>query len=129
MTRVLVEPMTLHTDARGCVYEPLDPDGLLAQRNVHVVLTEPGHIRGNHYHPRGTEVLAVHGPALVRIRQDGRDADTRVPDGAVYRFTIPPGIPHAVLNTGDAPALVVSFNTVAHDPAVPDVVRETILEP
>lgn len=129
MTDVLVEPMTLHTDARGCVYEPLAPDGLVAQRNVHVVLTEPGHVRGNHYHPHGTEVLAVHGPALVRIREDGRDADTQVPDGAVYRFTIPPGIPHAVLNTGDAPALIVSFNTVAHHPADPDVVREMILEP
>lgn len=129
MTSVLVEPVTLHSDARGSVYEPLGPDGLPAQRNVHVVLTEPGHVRANHRHPRGTEVMTVHGPALVRMREDGRDTDTEVPAGAVYRFTIPPGVAHAVRNTGDAPALIVSFNTVAHDPADPDVVRETILEP
>lgn len=51
-----------------------------------------------------------------------------VADGAAVRFTIPPGVPHAVLNTGSAPGLVVSFDSEAHDPAAPDVVREPLIE-
>ncbi len=129
MSRVRIEPITLHSDARGSVHEPLAPDEFASQRNCHVVLTEPGHVRGNHHHLRGTEILTVTGPALVRTREDGHDTDTEIPPGAIYRFTIPPGIAHALRNTGSAPSLAVSFNTVAHDPAAPDVVRDVVLEP
>ena len=55
----------------GSVFEPLEPECLPSQRNIHVVVTEPGCVRGNHYHTRGTEVITVQGPALVRIR-DGQ---------------------------------------------------------
>ncbi len=129
MTRpVLVERLANHRDPRGSVTEPLRPEEFSAQRNAHVVLTEPGCIRGNHYHVRGTEILTVYGPALVRIREAGEDRDTTVPEGEAYRFTLPPGVPHAILNTGRAPILMVAFNTEPHDPAAPDVVREVLIE-
>jgi UDP-2-acetamido-2,6-beta-L-arabino-hexul-4-ose reductase len=129
MSRVRIEPVTLHSDARGSVYEPLASDEIAGQHNCHVVLTEPGHVRGNHHHPHGTEILTIAGPALVRTREDGRDTDTEVPAGAVLRFTIPPGIAHAILNTGAAPNLIVAFKTTPHDPSDPDLVRDVILEP
>lgn len=71
---IMIEDLELVRDERGSVFEPLGPKRISAQRNVHVVLTEPGAIRGNHYHREVTEVLAVVGPALVRVR-DGPDAD------------------------------------------------------
>jgi UDP-2-acetamido-2,6-beta-L-arabino-hexul-4-ose reductase len=125
---VIVEVVTVNRDVRGCVFEPLMPEALAAQRNVHVVVTEPGGIRGNHYHRRGTEVLTVLGPALVRTKRDFAITDTRVPEGAVYRFTIPRGTSHAIQNTGTASAILVSFNSETHDPECPDVVRDIILE-
>jgi dTDP-4-dehydrorhamnose 3,5-epimerase-like enzyme len=128
-SRVLVETLRTHADARGSVFEPLEPDGFAAQRNCHVVLTAPGEIRGNHYHPRGTEVLTVVGPARVRAKEGGEVTDTDVPAGQVMRFTFPPGVAHAIRNTGGAPMLIVAFNTVEHDAANPDVVRDVILEP
>ena len=70
---VRVEPVVLHQDSRS-VFEPLEPECLPSQRNIHVVVTEPGCVRGNHYHTRGTEVITVQGPALVRIR-DGQDSE------------------------------------------------------
>jgi dTDP-4-dehydrorhamnose 3,5-epimerase-like enzyme len=70
--RVRIEPVIVHQDSRGSVFEPLDPERLPSQRNVHVVVTEPGRVRGNHYHIRGTEALTVQGPALVRIRDEQR---------------------------------------------------------
>jgi dTDP-4-dehydrorhamnose 3,5-epimerase-like enzyme len=119
---VTVERLVVRRDPRGCVIEPLDPDRLPAQRNVHVVVSEPGAIRGNHYHQRGTEVLAVYGPALVRTRVGAEVTDAHVPDGEVWRFQIQPGVSHAVRNTGTAPALLVAFNTEEHD-----VVADAIL--
>ena len=123
-----VEILPVHADARGGVFEPLAPGELAAQRNVHVVLSEPGAVRGNHYHPRGTEVLSVMGPALVRTREGDRVADTEVPAGQVFRFTFPPGVAHAIRNTGTTTQVLASFNTEPHDPENPDVVREVLLE-
>lgn len=125
MNRVTVEHLAVHGDARGSVFEPLGPDALPGQRNVHVVVTEPGAVRGNHLHPRGTETMVLQGPALFRCREDGRTVDTEIPPGAVYRFTIPPGVAHALKNTGDAASVAVSFVTVAHDPA--NVARDVLL--
>ncbi len=121
------EPVQLHRDARGWVLEPVDLETLRAQANAHLVLTEPGAVRGNHYHERGTEVTVLMGPALVRVRLDGEVKDIPVPGGQAYRFLFPPGVPHAMQNTGDLPMIVIAFNTVAHDPARPDVVREVLI--
>ena len=122
-----VEPLTVHGDARGSVFEPLGADALRGQRNVHVVVTEPGAVRGNHLHRRGTETLVIQGPALFRCREEGEVVDTEVPAGAVFRFTIPPGVAHALKNTGTAPNVAVSFVTEPHDPAAPDVVPVVLL--
>ena len=125
---VTIEPLVCHRDNRGSVFEPLDPERLPSQRNVHVVVTEPGCVRGNHYHTRATEVLTVQGPALVRVRDEQGVQDTLIPEGAVTRFTIPPGMAHAIQNLGTRPTLLVAFRDRADDPADPDVVREVLLE-
>lgn len=126
-SQVVIQPVSLHTDPRGAVFEPLGPEGLAAQRNVHVALTEPGCVRGNHYHERGTEVAVVMGPALVRLRENGALRDVLVPAGTAFRFSIPPGVSHAFQNTGPGIQFLVGFNTVAHDPAHPDVVRDVLI--
>jgi dTDP-4-dehydrorhamnose 3,5-epimerase-like enzyme len=127
-TRVRIEPVVLHQNSRGSVFEPLDPEHLSGQRNVHVVVTEPGCVRGNHYHTRGTEVVTAQGPALVRLRDGQGMQDTLIPEGAVTRFIIPPGVAHAIQNLGTRPTLLVAFRDCAHDPANPDVVPEILIE-
>ncbi|MFL6549763.1 MAG: hypothetical protein ACJ8OJ_13785 [Povalibacter sp.] len=125
--KVQVEKLRTAVDQRGDVFEPLDAAGLSAQRNVHVVWTEPGHVRGNHFHTVGSEVSAVRGPARVRYRESGEMIELEVPSGEVWRFTFPPAVPHAFQNIGSAPMIIVSFNTVPHDPTMPDTTREVIL--
>jgi len=125
---VRVEALRVVRDARGWVAEPLDDGSFAAQHNVHMVVSEPGVVRGNHWHRHGTEVLTVAGPALVRTRHGNEVSDTEVPPGAVFRFTFPPGVSHAIQNTGTAPLVMVAFNTCPHDPADPDVVPDRILE-
>jgi dTDP-4-dehydrorhamnose 3,5-epimerase-like enzyme len=124
---VEIRPLKVHADARGAVFEPLEPSLLTGWRNVHTVVSEPGAIRGNHRHLRGTEVTTVLGPALVRYRSDGRIEDVEVPSGQAWRFVFPPGVAHAFKNTGSRPFVLVSFNTEEHDPARPDVERDELI--
>jgi UDP-2-acetamido-2,6-beta-L-arabino-hexul-4-ose reductase len=125
--KVVVEELTVHHDARGAVFEPLTSMALAAQRNVHVVVTEPGHIRGNHYHTRSTEVVTLYGPALVRLKECGRLRDLQVPEGRALRLVIPPGVAHAFQNTGNFANVLIGFSTQEYDRENPDVVSELLI--
>lgn len=122
-----VEPVRVHRDPRGVVFEPLNLEQLAGQQNVHVVVSAPGCVRGNHLHQRAREILTAMGPALVRLREDGKTRDVLVPEGEAYRFIIPPGVAHAVQNTGQESNVLVSFSTIVHDPANPDVVADKLI--
>ena len=122
-----IENLSSHRDARGSLFEPLNAAELSRQRNVHVVLTEPGEVRGNHFHRSATEMTTVVGPCLVRLKEAGALRDVAVPAGEAWRFTLPPGVVHAYRNTGTSTMVLVSFASALHDPANPDTVRDVIL--
>jgi dTDP-4-dehydrorhamnose 3,5-epimerase-like enzyme len=126
--RVEIDTLRCHRDQRGLVFEPLGPDALIHQGNCHVTLTEPGCVRGNHYHERGHEVTVVLGPGFARYRDGTQIIDRHIQPGELLRFRIPPGIGHAFQNTGDLPMLLLGFNSVPHDPAAPDVVADRLIE-
>ena len=127
-SQVVIEQVQFFSDPRGWVLEPI-PEGILGvQRNAHVAFTEPGCVRGNHYHERSTEIFVVTGPSLVRIREGGALRDVCVPKGQAFRFTIPKGISHAVQNQGTTPMLLMAFNTLPHDRDHPDAVRDMLIE-
>ena len=125
---VEMDCLTVHADDRGVVFEPLEADRVPLQRNAHVVVSNPGVVRGNHYHRQGTEIIAVMGPALVRIRENGKLRNIEVPAEKVYRFTFPPQVPHAIRNTGNRANILVAFNSCEHDRKNPDTVPEILIE-
>lgn len=127
-TAVVVEPVRCVIDQRGLLFEPIGGDLIQQQRNVHIVLTEPGCIRGNHTHKIGTETVVVTGEALVRLKEHDVVKDYLVHEGEARRFIIPPGVPHAFKSIGTRPMLLVTFNSVPHDPAMPDTVKETLIK-
>lgn len=122
-----IDHLRVLSDERGVVFEPLDMDSFPYQRNAHVVISEPGVIRGNHFHREGNEIVAVMGSALVRYQEDGKIRDVTIPEGLVYRFTFPPEIPHAIKNTSSSPNILVAFNTMAHDLDNPDTVKHVLI--
>src|ERR1700693_6427374 len=93
MTRagVAIRKLQVHTDARGTVFEPLESQGLAGWRNVHTFVSEPGAVRGNHRHVRGTEVTAVLGPALVRYRVGDSIEERQGPAGGSPPLLVSPG--------------------------------------
>ncbi len=126
--KVIWESISVRSDERGLVFEPIGAEALSRQQNVHVVTTLPGFVRGNHAHRRSTEIVVVLGPAHVRYREMGVIEDVRVRDGEAVRFVFPPGVPHAIQNTGDRPNLLVAFVDAPHDAQHPDAVREVLIE-
>jgi dTDP-4-dehydrorhamnose 3,5-epimerase-like enzyme len=124
----LIESVKTHRDPRGAVFEPLSDVELAGQKNVHVVLTQPNEVRGNHVHLTAVETTSVVGPCLVRLKETEVIRDVEVPAGEIWRFTIPAGVVHAYRNTGDTVMILVSFSTKLHDPTGADTHREIILK-
>ncbi len=124
---VQIESVRVYSDERGIVFEPLEGEKLGGQGNVHVVVSRPGAVRGNHVHARGTETVVVVGPALVRYREEGAVRDVRIPPDEALRFVFPPGVAHAICGTGEGPALLVAFNSLAHDPQRPDTRADILI--
>jgi len=126
-SQVIIENLSFFSDARGWVIEPIGEQQIPVQRNVHVALTAPGAIRGNHFHRHSTEVFVLMGPGLVRLRENGVLREVNVPEAQALRFTVPPGISHAIKNTGDRPMFLMAFSTLPHDPANPDTHRDELI--
>lgn len=126
---VTIEPIHLHSDQRGFVFEPLWPGQLAAQKNTHVVLTEPGCVRGNHYHARGTEVLAVVGAWLIRYRDHETTQDLVLGEKDIVRLTIPPGVAHAFKYIANGSGLLVAFTDLDRDDALADITPALLIEP
>ena len=124
--KVQVERVVQKEDQRGSVWEPITDSELQAQGNCHVVVTQPGGIRGNHYHKVGTEIATQCGPALVIYKDETGLQKIEVKTGETVRFVFPPGVPHAFQNNGEEPNLLVAFNTEVFNPDKPDVVREDV---
>jgi dTDP-4-dehydrorhamnose 3,5-epimerase-like enzyme len=122
-----IQSVKTHRDARGALFEPLSDAELQNQKNVHVVLTQPNEVRGNHVHRTAVETTSVVGPCRVRLKEQGATRDIDVPAGEILRLTIPPGVVHAFRNTGDSTMVLVSFSTNVHDPSGTDTEREQIL--
>jgi UDP-2-acetamido-2,6-beta-L-arabino-hexul-4-ose reductase len=91
------------------------------------VITEPGGIRGNHFHKRGVEIATQRGPALVRFSDSRGVRDVSIAEGEVFRFVFPPNCAHAFRNSGTTPNVLVAFNTAPFDPAAPDVFRQELI--
>jgi hypothetical protein len=65
--------------------------------------------------------------SIPGIREDSLIRDVTVPAEEVLRFVFPPGVSHAVQNTGGQPPARAAFNTGAHKPAKTDLVMDELI--
>ena len=121
------EKLNVIRDSRGIVFEPLEGDKIFDKKNAHVVMSGPGVVRGNHFHKKGRESIAVMGPALVSVRDDAEIREIEIPQGEVYNFIFPPGQSHAIKNLSKKMNILMAFNTIGHDPQNPDTEEDLLL--
>ena len=102
------------SDERGWAFFPFQGDLASIPAGIdltsfHVVKTEPGHVRGNHFHPETAEWLHVFGQAFELFwQEDGENKSETFYEENLIIF-IPPNIPHAVKNIGSGPMYVAAF--------------------
>jgi dTDP-4-dehydrorhamnose 3,5-epimerase-like enzyme len=110
-------------DARGFSFalpsEALDFLGRVC--DLHLASTDPGAVRGNHYHVRKREAIVFLPGAAWSLHWDeglGTAVQRRSFDGScVVLVLISPGCSHAVRNDGTGTLWLVACSSEAYDPA------------
>ncbi len=124
---VKIRHISVCCDKRGWVFEPLSLSQIEHQKNAHLVITLPGQIRGNHFHRLATETVTVFGPALVRFRKANTTRDISVGKEEAIQLVFPPGVAHAIKNTGTRPGILIAFSNRPYDPQAPDTYRDILI--
>jgi dTDP-4-dehydrorhamnose 3,5-epimerase-like enzyme len=99
--------------------------------DAHIAVILPGCVRGNHFHARRREVIAVlHSGAWRAAWDRGAETAVTVRDfsgaGAVL-LEVEPGAAHAIANTGHAQLWIVGLSHGAWDPDAPDSFPRVLL--
>jgi mannose-6-phosphate isomerase-like protein (cupin superfamily) len=110
-------------DARGYSFtapaEALDYVGRTA--DVHLASTNPGAIRGNHFHQRTRmAIMVLPGPqwSFHWDEGEGTQPQQRIFDGSrAILILVAVGASHAVRNDGASPLLTVGISSEPYDPA------------
>ena len=126
--KVKIDQLKTYSDMRGIVFEPIEKESISTQENCHLVISEPGVIRGNHYHLIGTETIAIVGPAFLRFKEGKDIYDFEVPAKQVYQFIIPPKVTHAIKNISKKVNILIAFNTLANDAQDPDAIDDILID-
>ena len=124
-----IDDLKVHADARGVLYEALrfTTQDIPAGGQVYVYSVAPGERRGDHYHEKKSEwFFCVAGAVrLLMTASDGRLVDEILDADAPKLVHAAPGTSHAVVNEGDAPAVIVAYASKEFDPADPDTVPKS----
>jgi dTDP-4-dehydrorhamnose 3,5-epimerase-like enzyme len=90
-------------------------------RDMHLSSTEPGAVRGNHYHLRRREAIAVVPGAAWSLHWDQGEGTApqhrQFDGGSAILVLVSPGASHAVRNDGEKPLWLVALSSESYDPA------------
>ncbi len=122
-TKIEIKELNNNGDARGVSFsapaEALAFVGRMA--DVHLASTEPGAVRGNHYHLRRREAIVVMPGPMWSFHWDegeGSTAQHRAFDGGkAVLILVSPDASHAMRNDGGDSLWWVAISSETYDPA------------
>lgn len=120
-------PLTLHTDARGTLFEAVKGGG---GGQTFLSTTEPGVTRGDHFHLNKVErFLVIQGDAIIRIRKVHSNEvwEYRVSGDAPSPVDMPTLHTHSIENIGTGPLLTLFWTHDLFDPENPDTFADRVL--
>ena len=113
--------LSQRSDERGSLAEFLKSQ---SAGQLFISRTQPGKVRGNHYHHTKTEkFFVVEGDAIIRFRRvDGTGKTLEYPvSGLDFRVVdIPPDYTHSIENVGEGELVVLFWASEIFDPECPD---------
>jgi oxalate decarboxylase/phosphoglucose isomerase-like protein (cupin superfamily) len=121
--KIVVTELQNTGDARGFSFTA--PAAALAfvggMADVHLASTQPGAVRGNHYHLRRREAIVILPGAKWSLHWDeGENPSPRHREfdgGLAVMVLVSPGASHAVRNDSDATLWLVAISSESYDPA------------
>ncbi len=120
----------IREDRRGLVFFPLQGRTCNIEeccRTFHLVTINPGEVRGNHHHPAHVEWLYLFpGEGVVLWREEGGGCQEQRVSGHKTLIYIPPGVPHAVRNSGPRVLYLLAWREAAGQPAEAETVPDEI---
>ncbi|RDI63476.1 hypothetical protein DFR76_110173 [Nocardia pseudobrasiliensis] len=134
-----VVALDVSTDDRGWSYSILDEQlsRIGAIRDVHIGEIRPGKIRGNHWHGRRREIIAVVATDRWSLHWDtgaGTPVRTRCFEAGAVAVAPPRGWSHAVRNDGAAALWIFAASDAPYDrhetdPVARDAIPRVVVGP
>lgn len=125
-----VFPLTVHSDERGGFFEGFRSRGGSGQTSVST--TNPGVVRGEHFHRRKVErFLVIEGEARIGLRPLGGDLPTyiNVSGETPLVVDIPTLVVHNLENVGTGSLTTLFWTDDLFDPKSPDTVPDKVAYP
>jgi len=123
----LAYPASLKSDTRGWLLELIKSP---KSGQIFVSSTQPGAIRGNHYHDSKVEKFCViKGQGIIRLRSvlGGEVIEYHVNGKDIQIIDIPPGYTHSIENTSDVELLTLFWASEIFESHSPDTWPENVL--
>lgn len=118
---ILLSPFV---DSRGSLKKVLQQSRLDSDiREAYLLFTNPGAIRGNHYHRTTLEYFfVVQGTGAIALQGPGEEAprvmEVSAEDNLLLK--VPPGTAHAFKNKGEGQLIILALSTQEYSKEDPD---------
>ncbi len=123
-------PLQKHQDSRGLLIQNDYPEIFEEMKHFLVSFSEPGVIRGNHYHLRKKEwFLVIQGTAELHLTNTKtHEQSTYVIQGSQPElFLMEPSIAHAFKNIGSDQLVFLGLVNEAFDESDPDTISYQVI--
>jgi UDP-2-acetamido-2,6-beta-L-arabino-hexul-4-ose reductase len=117
-----------HSDVRGSFTELVRT---LDSGQFSISTTQPGYVRGNHYHHTKLErFIVVKGQAKIEFESilDGEKREFYVDDKEIKIVTMPVGYIHNIKNIGDDEMILLIWGSELFNPERPDTIFKEITQ-
>ena len=117
-----------HVDQRGMLFEILrfKDHNIPGDGQLYTFSIEPRQRRGDHYHINKQEwFTCVYGKAIVLLTsKDGENKAIEISDSNPKIVYVSPKTAHALINTQNNTAVIVSYGSIQHDPKDEDTYKK-----
>jgi UDP-2-acetamido-2,6-beta-L-arabino-hexul-4-ose reductase len=130
LLNVEITKLEMISDNRGWITEVLKNQNSENISQIHFSISNPGAVRGNHFHKSRTEwLLVTSGVATISLLDNKSREKKELPVNADVPtlVKIPPNVAHSIINSGDKPMHLLVVTNQNPNSQDPDTYRKVLL--